>query len=110
MLTRSLRDSARILDAIAGAEMGGPFAIGEPARPYAEEISRSPGVLRIGYSTQSPLGTPVHAQCLEAVERTARLLESLGHRVEPAQPAVDGHALARSFITMYFGQAAASIA
>jgi amidase len=110
VLTRSVRDSARILDAIAGAEMSAPFAIGAPARPYAEEILRPPGVLRIGFSTQSPLGTPVHAQCIEAVERTVRLLETLGHRVEPAQPAVDGHALARSFITMYFGQSAASIA
>jgi amidase len=110
VLTRSVRDSARILDAIAGAEMGAPFAIGAPARPYAAEILRPPGALRIGFSTQSPLGTPVHAQCIEAVERTARLLETLGHRVEPAQPAVDGHALARSFITMYFGQSAASIA
>ncbi len=109
-LTRSVRDSARILDAITGAEVGAPFAIGAPERPYAEEIQRPPGVLRIGYSTQSPLGTPVHAQCVEAVERTARLLESLGHRVEPAQPVVDGHALARSFITMYFGQTAAAMA
>ncbi len=110
VLTRSVRDSARILDVIAGAEVGAPFAIGAPVRPYAQEILRSPGALRIGYSTQSPLGTPVHPQCVEAVERTVRLLESLGHRIEPAQPQVDGHALARSFITMYFGQSAASIA
>ncbi len=109
-LTRSVRDSARILDAIAGAEAGAPFAIAPPARPWAEDILRPPGALRIGYSTQSPLGTPVHAQCVEAVLRAARLLESLGHRVEPAQPAIDGHALARSFVTMYFGQTAASIA
>lgn len=109
-LTRSVRDSARILDAIAGTESGAPFAIAAPARPYVEEILRPPGTLRIGYSMQSPLGTPVHAQCIEALERTAGLLESLGHRVELAQPAIDGQALARSFITMYFGQSAASIA
>lgn len=110
VLTRSVRDSARILDAIAGGEIGAPFSIGAPARRYAQEILRPPGTLRIGYSTQSPLGTPVHAQCVEAVQRTAHLLESLGHQVEPAQPTLDGQALARSFITLYFGQSAASIA
>lgn len=109
-LTRSVRDSARILDAIAGADVGAPFVIAPPERSYAEEIQRPAGKLRIGYSVQSPLGTPVHPEYVQAVMRTAKLLTDLGHDVEAAQPEVDGQALARSFITMYFGQAAASIA
>ena len=110
VLTRSVRDSARLLDAIAGEDIGAPFAIAKPERSYAEEIQRSPGKLRIGYSVTSPLGTPVHPEYAQAVMHTAALLTDLGHDVEPAEPEVDGQALARSFITMYFGQAAASIA
>jgi amidase len=110
VLTRSVRDSARILDAIAGVEAGAPFAIAPPERAYAEEIQRPTGKLRIGYSVTSPLGTPVHPEYVQAVMRTATLLAELGHEVESAQPEVDGHALARSFITLYFGQAAANIA
>jgi len=109
-LTRSVRDSARILDAIAGADVGAPFAIAAPERPYAEEILRPAGKLRIGFSTQSPLGTPVHPECVQAVMHAAKLLTDLGHEVEPAQPKVDGQALARSYISMYFGQTAASMA
>jgi amidase len=109
-LTRSVRDSAALLDAIAGIDVGAPFAIGRPERSYTEELQRPTGRLRIGYSVQSPLGTPVHPEYVEAVMRTAKLLADLGHDVEPAEPAIDGHALARSFITLYFGQAAANIA
>jgi amidase len=110
VLTRSVRDSARLLDAIGGADSGAAFAISAPERPYAEEITRPPAKLRIGYCTQSPLGTPVHPECVNAVMQAAKLLADLGHEVEPAQPEVDGQALARSFVTMYFGQTAAGIA
>ena len=110
VISRSVRDSARMLDAIAGPEHGAPFAIAPPAQPFAEAIGRPPRRLRIGFSTRSPLGTPVHPACVAAVERAAALLAGLGHRVEPAEPAVDGPALARSYITMYFGQTAAAMA
>lgn len=109
VITRSVRDSARLLDILAGPEPGGPFAIAPPEVSWTEAIERPPGRLRIGFSTRSPLGTPVHPACVQAVERTARLLESLGHAVEPAAPDVDGLALARSYITMYFGQVAAAV-
>ncbi|HEU4671032.1 MAG TPA: amidase [Dyella sp.] len=110
VISRSVRDSARMLDAIAGPEHGAPFAIAPPAQPWSEAIGRPPRRLRIGFSTRSPLGTPVHPQCAAAVARAATLLEGLGHRVEEAEPAVDGAELARCFITMYFGQTAASMA
>ena len=110
VLTRSVRDCARMLDALHGADTGAPFVIAPPERPYSEETGRDPGRLRIGFSTVSPLGTPVHADCIRAVEDTARLLERLGHRVEPATPEIDGIALARCYLSMYFGQTAASVA
>ena len=110
VISRSVRDSARLLDAIAGPGHGAPFVIAPPAQAYAEAIARPPRRLRIGFSTRSPLGTPVHPECVAAVQRAAALLAELGHAVEPAEPAVDGRALARSFITMYFGQVAAGMA
>ena len=110
VLSRSVRDSAHMLDALAGADVGAPFRIAAPERPFAEELRREPGRLRIGFSTRSPIDTPVAPECVAAVEHAARLLESLGHHVEIAEPKVDGHALARCFLTMYFGQVAANIA
>ncbi len=110
VLTRSVRDSARMLDAIAGADVGDPFAIAGPQRPFADEILQPPRRLRIGYCTESPLGTPVHAECVQAVTNAARLLEDLGHAVEPTAAPINGAALARSYISMYFGQTAASLA
>lgn len=110
VLSRSVRDSARLLDVTAGPGCGDPFVITAPAQPFANVIARPPRPLRIGYCTESPLGTPVHAQCVRAVLATAKLLVELGHTVEPAAPAYDGHALARSYLAMYFGQTAASAA
>lgn len=110
VLTRSVRDSARMLDQLAGRDSGAPFVIALPERPFAEECHREPGRLRIGFTTRSPLDTPVDPDCIRAVENSARLLETLGHHVEPAEPEIDGHALARCFLTMYFGQVAADMA
>ncbi|MEO6801476.1 MAG: amidase [Rhodanobacter sp.] len=110
VVSRSVRDSARLLDVIAGTASGDPFAIADPARPFGDAINRPPRALRIGYCTDSPLGTPVHADCVRAVLHTAKLLTGLGHSVEPAAPAYDGKALARSYLSMYFGQTAASVA
>ncbi|MDA3913749.1 amidase family protein [Oleiagrimonas sp.] len=110
VITRSVRDSAHLLDVLAGASSGAPFVICSPEISYAQAITRPPGTLRIGFSTRSPLGTQVHPECVRAVERAVDLLVALGHAVEPAEPEVDGHDLARSYITMYFGQTAAAIA
>jgi amidase len=110
VLTRSVRDSAAMLDAIAGPIAGDPFAIARPQQRFAEAMTRPPGALRIGYSTRSPIGTPVDEDAIRGVERSAKLLAALGHHVEPAEPKIDGPALARCFIAMYFGQVASSIA
>ena len=110
VLTRSVRDTARMLDVLCHPEPGDPFAPAPPERPYATETEIPPGRLRIGFSTASPLGTPVHQSCIDAVHAAARLLESLGHEVEEAAPEVDGAALAACYIKLYLGQVAAEIA
>jgi amidase len=98
-----------LLDASAGGDRGAPFLIPAPADCWLEETRRHPGKLRIAFSTRSPVDMGVHPEAVSAVEETTRLLQSLGHEVEPAEPAVDGGMVARCFITMYFGQVAASV-
>ena len=86
-VTRSVRDAATLLDAVAGPGVGDPYWAPPPARPYADEIGADPGSLRVGFTIQPPDGSHVtDPQVAAAVEATAVLLESLGHRVEPAFP------------------------
>jgi amidase len=87
VLTRSVRDSARCLDAIQGLMPGDPYAAPGPLRPYAEELTADPGRLRIGLRTAAPGGQfETDPDCVEAASSAARLLESLGHAVEESSP------------------------
>lgn len=106
VLTRSVRDSAVMLDAIAGPERGSAFLIAPPERSYASELEREPRRLRIACSTRSPLGTPVDPEIVQAVERTAQLLSELGHEVEHAEPPLDGRQLARDFLGIWYAHLA----
>ena len=108
-VTRSVRDAAALLDAVAGPSPGDPVALPRPSSPFADEVGQDPGRLRIGWTARSPLGTPVDPACAAAVEDAAALLAELGHHVEPAEPDVDGRAVARGYLTMYFGQCAATL-
>ncbi|MEU0474668.1 amidase [Streptomyces olivaceus] len=81
-LSRTVRDSAALLDVIGGPEPGDPYAAPRPARPYLEEVTRPPGVLRVGVLAQAWGGRRTTAPVADALTRTVRLLESLGHRVE----------------------------
>jgi amidase len=109
VLTRSVRDSAAMLDATHGPEVGSLYKIAPPERPYLEEVGRDPGKLRIGFATRSPLGTEVHPEAVKAVDEAVRLLTSLGHHVEPAEPKIDGLQLAKDFIVMWFATCAATV-
>jgi len=87
VLTRTVRDSAAILDCIAGPEPGDPSAAPAPDRPFAQEVGRDPGRLRIGLLAEDPSGSAtVDPVCATAVGATGRLLESSGHHVEQAHP------------------------
>ncbi len=110
VLGRSVRDSAIMLDALLGPEVGGPYPVNAPERPYAEEVTREPGKLKIGFCTRSPIGTPVDPECVQAVTDAAKLLESLGHEVEEAEPAIDGDQLANDFLSVYFSMAGSAVA
>lgn len=109
VLTRSVRDNAAMLDTICGADVGAPYIIKPPERPYTDEINCETGSLKIAFNTESPLGTGTHEYCKEAVLQTAKLLQDLGHNVEEARPELDGIKLANSYFTLYFGEIAADI-
>ncbi|MDQ3389460.1 MAG: amidase [Gemmatimonadota bacterium] len=108
VLSRSVRDSAAMLDCIAGADAGAPYASPARERPYMQELGESPGRLRVALCVRSPLGGAVHPECVKAARDAAHLLEGLGHDVEEAEPEVDGQDLARSYFTLYLGQVSAT--
>jgi amidase len=86
-VSRSVRDTAAMLDVAAGPCPGDLHTPPQPRRPYREEVGADPGRLRIGLLTAAPDGsTQTHSECVAAAEETARLLESLGHTVERRHP------------------------
>jgi amidase len=109
VISRSVRDSAAMLDATAGADPGAPYAAPVHTRPFLTEASTEPGRLRIAFSRQPFFGRSVHADCIAGLEASARLLESLGHDVEEATPPVDAEACAIAFVTVLAGETRALI-
>ena len=88
VVTRSVRDTAAILDGVAGPMPGDPYWVAPPERPFLDEVGAAPDRLRIGLATKSLLPeASTHADCVAAAGACAKLLESLGHRVEEAHPA-----------------------
>lgn len=102
VLTRSVRDSAALLDATHGAVPGDPYRAPPVGGAFLDETRRQPGRLRIAFSRVDLYGRPLHADCIEAVERTAALLEALGHEVEEAQPEIDAATFNQAFATLWF--------
>jgi amidase len=85
-ISLTVRDSAAMLDATAGAERGAPYAAPEAQRPFLQEIAREPGRLRIVFTDRRPDGSAIDDEVAAAVRATAALLEGLGHRVEQGAP------------------------
>ena len=110
VLSRSVRDSAALLDATQGPDAGAPYFLPGPVRPYLEEVGRPPGRLRIAFSLAHPLGRALHPECATAVRDAAHLLESLGHDVAEGPLPFDGRAVAAAFLMLYFGETGASLA
>jgi amidase len=108
VVSRSVRDTALVLDAVHGMEPGDPFTAPTPDRPFLDELGVSPGRLHIGLMTQSPGGSvAVHRNCVEAAEAAGRLLESLGHDVDLSHPkALDDPDYTGHFITNWAAGAA----
>ena len=108
VLTRTVRDTAAILDVMSGAELGDPYPAPPLARPLVEEVGAPPGNLRVGVMNRPPMaGVTPDAQCRAAVDDAAALLESLGHKIEPAHPEALGEA---DFLAHFGNLSAASSA
>jgi amidase len=110
VLTRSVRDSAAMLDATHGPDVGAPVEIPVPGRPFRAEVGADPGALRIAWTTKPMMGSSVHPDCVAAVHDAVALLTSLGHRVEEASPDIDGAEFTRSFLVMVASELAADLA
>lgn len=85
VVTRSVRDAARVLDCVAGPAPGDPYFAPPPSRPFAAELGAGPGRLRIGLFTRNDF-TPAQPESVRAVEVAASLLRGLGHHVDEGYP------------------------
>ena len=99
-LTRSVRDSAALLDASAGPDVGDPYHAPAPTRPYSAEIGAPVGKLRIAFSTRTITGDEVHPECVAAVKDAATLCEQLGHEIVEAAPTINPERFFLAFTTV----------
>lgn len=100
-LTRTVRDSAALLDATAGPDLGDPYPAPPVTRPFVAEVGIDPGRLRIAYSARTPEGTPAHPDCLAALDDAVALLADLGHEVVEADLVGLTPEIGRSIGTVY---------
>ena len=110
-VTRTVRDSAALLDATSGPDIGDPYWAPPPSRPFLEEVGAAPGRLRIAFSTEINIGGTPHADCVKAVQETASICEDLGHEVVEAAPAItaDPEMLEREATVLWLGGCASTI-
>jgi amidase len=108
-LTRSVRDSAALLDATHGPEPGDPYAAPPPQRPFIEEVGADPGVLRIGLIDGGIFHDDIDPACRAAVAGACRLLEDLGHDVVPLTLPIDRTATMEAFLTLVAASTAAGV-
>lgn len=101
VVSRTVRDSAALLDATAGYCPGDPHIAPVPARPYLQEVGAAPGRLRVGVALREAAGETFHPDAAAAVARAARLLADLGHEVEEASPRYDAPLLLEAFMTYF---------
>lgn len=81
-VSRSVRDTARLLDAVHGAAPGDPYVAPQPERPYVEELTDESTGLRVGMMTRAAVDIELEQPCIDAVRAAAKLIESIGHSVE----------------------------
>jgi amidase len=101
-LTRTVRDSAALLDAVAGAAPGDPYTAPTPKVPFLQAITQAPAAQRILIATASPFpGPTTHPEVVAAVERTGTVLDGLGHVVESGAPTIDTDAVADAIAVLH---------
>lgn len=109
VITRSVRDSAAMLDAISGPDASEPALLPKPSRTFLEEARTEPGKLRIAYSATSPISRDVQEDCRAALEDAVSLLRSLGHELVETTLDIDGGEWKRTNSIMMCGICAADV-
>ncbi len=110
VVTRSVRDAAGMLDAVAGADIGAPSIAPVEAGGFLSQLGRPPQRLRIGCLTKSPFGASLHPECAESMQRTRALLTDLGHDVTDASLAFDFESFTKNVHVIWCVGTAAGIA
>jgi amidase len=90
VLTRTVSETAALMDVLAGYEVGDATWAPRPVEPYATSVRRDPGRLRVAITAQNPLDVDVDPECVRGMHAAGELLASLGHEVETAAPALPG--------------------
>ncbi|MBA3812741.1 MAG: amidase [Caulobacteraceae bacterium] len=109
VVSRTVRDSAAMLDVTGWPEPASPYPAPPRTGPYLEEVERSPGVLRIAWSAETPAGRPIDPEVEAALRNIAALLASLGHEVVEQGLGIDYRALYRAMRPVSGGNFAASM-
>ena len=109
VITRSVRDSAAMLDVVSGLENGAPYGIFDKQRPFIKEVDTEAGKLRIAFHMRAAYGRNLHPECVSAVEHTCTLLRNLGHEVVEAEPDFREEDAALNWLIITIGNAAALV-
>jgi amidase len=100
-VTRTVRDSAALLDATSGPVAGDPYWPTPPSQPFLDHTRLDPSPMRIAWSARAPLGIAVDAECRRAVEETAKSLEELGHHLFEDDPSYDEEVLTDPMLALW---------
>jgi amidase len=108
-VTRSVRDSAALLDATSGPDIGDPYWAPPPKRPFLQEVGEDPGKLRIAFTTKAFTGVDIHSDCIQAVHDAANLCAELGHAMEEVAPELDGELILKAFTALWSSGTASTL-
>lgn len=108
-VTRTVRDSAGLLDVVAGNAPGDPYAAPRPDHGFSARLERPPAPLRIAFTTEPFSDTETDPECVEALEQAVRLCDDLGHTLIEARPKIDASALALAARTILATHVAAAL-
>ena len=109
-LTHTVADTAAALDVLAGYEPGDATWAPPPSAPFAEAIGRDPGKLRIGFTTQPPMGIDPDHENVRGAEEAAKLLESLGHEIVPIDYDWPADEIVETFVDLWAGLVSLGVA
>jgi len=109
VLTRTVRDSAGLMDALVGRSPVAEYDVALPNAPFRDQIEREPETLRIGFTAKSAIAGTPDPEAVAAAESAAALLTSLGHHVEEVEPPYDEWAMTRDFLTIWFANFAFTV-